>query len=167
MLIFNSREPWTAFVLPLRLWSRCNMPGRSGSATSKTSRNSHYHVGQAFQPAGSRGFPAPPASHGDWKVAWTCRQECPPHALSRANYNCRKTAPPRCCLIVWPESIPNTGLAGDGPGSSPPTAPAVRVNGVNHSIPIFYAIHVRYSPGPHRGCAVYVCDTWAHPELHR
>ena len=35
------------------------------------------------------------------------------------------------------------------------SSPVARVNGVNHAIPISYKIHVRYSPGLPRACAVY------------
>jgi hypothetical protein len=40
-------------------------------------------------------------------------------------------------------------------------SPAARVNGVNDTIPISYAIHVRYSPGLHRTC------TGPAPAMHR
>jgi protoheme IX farnesyltransferase len=42
-------------------------------------------VGQAFQPAGVRGFPAPEARAGDWKVAGTGRQECLPYKARAAD----------------------------------------------------------------------------------
>ena len=38
------------------------------------------------------------------------------------------------------------------------TSPAACANDVNHAIPIPYAIHIRYSPGIRRGCAVYAPD---------
>jgi hypothetical protein len=39
---------------------------------------SYYKVGQAFEPAGWRGLPAPREHPNDWKVAGTCRQESLP-----------------------------------------------------------------------------------------
>ena len=39
-------------------------------------------VGQAFQPAGERGFPAPRKSAGDWKVAGTGRLESLPYTTA-------------------------------------------------------------------------------------
>src|ERR1035437_1514800 len=36
---------------------------------------SYYKLGQAFEPAGWRGLPAPREHPNDWKVAGTCRQE--------------------------------------------------------------------------------------------
>jgi putative protease len=41
-------------------------------------------AGQAFEPAGARGFPAPPERPGEWKVASTGRQECLPYAAGTA-----------------------------------------------------------------------------------
>jgi hypothetical protein len=38
----------------------------------------NLHVGQAFQPAGSRDFQSRESGMGDWKAAQTGRQECPP-----------------------------------------------------------------------------------------
>jgi len=57
------------------------------ASASAGAGNSHSDVGRAFQPAGSRGFRAPCARPGDWKVARTGRQECLPCALDRQNEN--------------------------------------------------------------------------------
>ena len=44
------------------------------------SQRQNLLVGQAFQPAGGRGFPAPRRCPGDWKVAGTGRLESLPYA---------------------------------------------------------------------------------------
>ena len=41
------------------------------------------YVGQAFQPAGEWGFPAPRPTPGDWKVARTGRLESLPYVMMR------------------------------------------------------------------------------------
>ena len=47
-------------------------------------------VGQPFQAAGERGFPAPRSGPGDWKVAGTGRLESLPYTAGRHNENCRQ-----------------------------------------------------------------------------
>jgi hypothetical protein len=67
-------------------------------------RNTHHAVGQAFQPAGSRAFPAPGIRPGDWNVARTGRQECLPYTLGPRGANCWLCGAV-CALVLRPDSL--------------------------------------------------------------
>ncbi len=69
-------------------------PIHAGEPSQPAEIRTPTDVGQAFQPAGARGFPAPRAHSGGWEAALIGRPENLPHDLDSHQENCSEAALP-------------------------------------------------------------------------